>query len=174
MDPAQIDEQGFEELCLFIRDLSTSLRRSVFVTHENSPEHGIFAYDYETEGFSALHRRSTSGRVAGGIAPQIAAVLDPFNGGFESGGACLEVPTDYAAQSAATIWREKVYRPGCIEWHTELTSDEYRSLQELDTALHIFFGPRDVDDFVRIGFELSTLKQQFWKAVRCVRASFAI
>lgn len=183
LDPKEIGDHNFGELCLFIEAMGQATGRNIYVTEESATYAGIFAYKLDTRTFDRLHRpaertefgRKLRDRVRETLAHLVA--LQPSKGKtapwpLADRHGDTPIPQGADAKESARRWHA-LYAPDDLRWHTELTESEFIALDHFDTALGIFFGPRTPEELCRIGgFKIRNLQNQFWDSLAHIAREF--
>ena len=156
----------FEFVCL----LGEVTDRNVYVTHENSPEHCIFALRRDENVIEAPQRAENRTDFGASLGADIRSILEPF--AQPTHDVCAEVPVGDGIDRVVARWAD-VHQPNAYNWHTLLTADEFRLLRDLDLAIDMFFGPKTPEEWCEIGgFKMGALKRQFWDTVERGRRLF--
>lgn len=173
LDPSELTEASFESLCGFMGFIGELLGKNVFLTEENHPQCGIMAFEVERSDFLVLKRPPDPTALSSSLRDRLRHILRPFVNGVRAHK--NDVPSSDVAQAAVHEWREQLYRPGQMKWHTELTQQEFSSLRDLDNAFAIFFGATTAVALCkRGGFTMHSLRRQFWESVERARGTFAL
>lgn len=169
IDPGQWSALNLPLLFEFSRFVADASSRNVFLTHENSPEHCIFAFAHETQEILLPKRPKRTTAFGTDIARQLSVILEPFV--QPSRDVEAAVPTAGSAEVAKAL--ASLNRPNDLSWHTALTASEFHWLRELSTVFDIFFGRRTPEELCQIGgFKIGALRRQFWETIERTRLVF--
>lgn len=183
LDPKEVGDHNFDELCRFIEAMAQATGRNIVVTEESSMYAGIFAYRFDSRKFDRLRRPNERTEFGRKLREDVRVALAHLAGLQPNKGkpspwprpdrhGDAPIPQDADARESARRWRA-LYAPNDLRWHTDLTESEFIALDHFDAALDIYFGPRTPEELCRIGgFKIRDLQNQFWDSLARITREF--
>lgn len=188
MVPEEINDANFKSLLEFIAMMADATSRNVFVTEDGMPQYGIFAHEVETSATMLISRPPEPTE----LSRRIAQSLHPFASRLRKRRRPLQHSKDNLASdaitqrlfelsdddAAATIeeWNlNRVHKPNRIEYHTQLTEREFRTLSELDMNIRSLAWTCDSGQQTEINESgASSSRIEFWSRLELACRAFGI